>query len=135
MALNDFESALADCRRAAGLQNADPSPKTLLRLAKCQFGVGSPSPALSTLRLLLSIEPSNAAAQELQKKASNLLVLIRGFHKAKKNKDWTTALSILHESQQSLKTERPGAPIKWSGWRIEIEMMMGDWISASGIAV
>jgi tetratricopeptide (TPR) repeat protein len=72
MAINKFRPALEDCQQAAILQSAYPSPKTLIRLARCQLVVDSPTSALCTLSSVLSIEQSNEAALHLQKEALEL---------------------------------------------------------------
>jgi tetratricopeptide (TPR) repeat protein len=72
MAIKKFRPALDDCQQAAILQSASPSPKTLIRLARCQLAVDSPMSALSTLSSALSIEPSNEAALQLKKEALEL---------------------------------------------------------------
>src|ERR1700685_1020049 len=73
MAIKKFWPALEDCQPAVTLQSASPSPKTLIRLARCQLLViGSPNSALSALRSALSIEPTNEAALHLQTEALEL---------------------------------------------------------------
>ena len=72
MAINKFRPALEDCQQAAILQSAYPSPKTLIRLARCQLVVDSPTATLSTIFSVLSIEPSNEAALQLRKEALEL---------------------------------------------------------------
>ena len=72
MAIKNFQPALEDCQKAAILQSASPSPKTLVRLARCQLVIDSPASALTTLCSALSIEPSNESALQLKKEALEL---------------------------------------------------------------
>ena len=62
MALKRFRPALENCQMASTLQAYSPSSKTLLRLARCQLALGSTKPALSTIRSVLALEPTNAQA-------------------------------------------------------------------------
>src|SRR5882672_6748187 len=87
MALKRFRPALEDCQSAATLQSASPSPKTLLRLAKCQFSTGSFSPALSTIRTLLDVDPKNSQALLLRDKVQQLESHVGTCEDARRKKD------------------------------------------------
>ncbi|KAK0506413.1 hypothetical protein EDD18DRAFT_1455739 [Armillaria luteobubalina] len=117
MALKRFKPALEDCRLAATLQASSPNPKTLLRLARCQFALGSPTPALSTLNTIFSIDPKNDAALQLKRQISDLEGHLQHFHAARGRKDWGMARIALDKV-----------------WRVELELAKGNWDAANTTA-
>lgn len=123
MALKKFRPALADCQAAATLQSASPSPKTLIRLARCQLALGSAQPALSTLRSVLAIEPGNAAALQLETKVLELEAHLRNFETAKGKKEWGMARLALDKCLQGIEGEGGEIPIEWRVWRVELEVV------------
>ncbi|KAA1470108.1 DnaJ-domain-containing protein [Dentipellis sp. KUC8613] len=131
MALKKFRPALEDCQQAATLQSAAPSAKTLVRLARCQLALGSPTPALSTLRAALSVEPGNAAAADLQRKVLDLEAHLRNFEGAKARKEWGMARLALDRCLQSIEGEGGEIPSEWRLWRIELELARGNWEAAN----
>lgn len=131
MALKKFKPALADCQQAANLQSAAPSAKTLIRLARCQSAVGASTAALSTLRTVLELEPSNAPAVQLQTKISQLETHLSHFQSAKAKKEWGMARLALDKCLQSIEGEAGDIPIEWRLWRIELELARGNWDSAN----
>lgn len=133
MALKRFKTALADCQQAATLQAADPQPKTLVRLARCQLSTGSTAPALSTLRSVITIDPKNAAALQLQKKVQDLEGHLANFDRAKGKKDWGMARLALDKCVQAIESEGGDVPMQWRLWKIEMELARGNW-DAAGIA-
>lgn len=133
MALKRFKPALADCQQAAFLQSAAPSPKTLIRLARCQLSTGSTAPALSTIRSVLAIDPKNASALQLQKKVLELEAHLRNFESAKERKDWAMARLALDKCVQGIEAEGGDIPVQWRLSRIELELARGNW-GAAGIA-
>ncbi|KAL6297874.1 protein prenylyltransferase [Sparassis latifolia] len=134
MALKRFKPALADCQHAATLQAAAPSPKTLIRLARCQLSTGSTAPALSTLRSVLAIDPVNTPAIQLQKKVLDLESHLRNLEGAQARKDWGMARLALDKCVQSMETEGGDIPIQWRLWRVELELARGNWEGASTAA-
>ncbi|PCH36519.1 protein prenylyltransferase [Wolfiporia cocos MD-104 SS10] len=134
MALKRFKPALADCQQAANLQSASPSPKTLIRLARCQLSTGSTAPALSTLRTVLSIEPANSAALQLQKKVLELEAHLRNLDSAKQRKDWGMARLALDKCVQAIEAEGGDIPSQWRLSRVELELARGNWTAASSAA-
>lgn len=88
MALKKFKPALTDCQQAATLQSASPSPKTLVRLARCQLSTGSTAPALSTLRTVLALDAKNDAALKLQQKVLELEAHLRNLESARERREW-----------------------------------------------
>lgn len=133
MALKRFKPALLDCQQAANLQSASPSPKTLVRLARCQLSTGSTAPALSTLRTVLAIDSKNAPALQLQKKVEDLEGHLKRFESAKGKKEWGMARLALDKCVQAIESEGGDIPSQWRVWRVELEMARGNWDSA-GIA-
>lgn len=133
MALKRFKPALTDCQQAASLQSASPSPKTLVRLARCQLSTGSTAPALSTLRAVLAIDPKNTAALQLQKKVNELETHLRNFETAKGKKEWGMARLSLDKCVQAIESEGGDIPTQWRLWKVELEVAKGNWDQA-GIA-
>ena len=130
MALKRFKAALADCQQAASLQSKTPSSKTLIRLARCQLATGAPGPALSSLREVLSLEPDNVAAKQLQTKVLELKAYLRTFEGARSKKDWSMARLALSRIEQTIDGEGGDVPVEWQCWRIELEVARGNWDSA-----
>lgn len=131
MALKSFKPALADCQQAAALQASNPSPKTLVRLARCQLSLGSPNPALSVLRQALAVDPANAAAKQLQVKVLELEAHLRNFESARTQKRWSVARLALDKCFQSIDGEAGDVPSEWRCWQIEIELARGDFDAAN----
>ncbi|KII86051.1 hypothetical protein PLICRDRAFT_114984 [Plicaturopsis crispa FD-325 SS-3] len=126
-----FRPALADCQLASSLQAAAPSAKTLVRLARCQLATGSPTPALSTLRTALSIEPGNTAARQLQEKVQELESHLRNFEGARARKEWGLSRLALDKCLQSIEGEGGEIPTQWRLWRVELELARGNWEAAN----
>ncbi|KAI1790529.1 protein prenylyltransferase [Ganoderma leucocontextum] len=124
MALKRFKPALSDCQQAAILQSADPQPKTLVRLARCQLSTGSTAPALSTLR-------SNAAALQLQTRVLELEAHLRNLEGARGRGEWGMARLALVKCIQVIEGEGGDVPIQWRLWRVEIEIGKKNWDAAS----
>lgn len=131
MAVKRFKPALADCQQAATLQSSSPSPKTLVRLARCQLSTGSAAPALSTLRSVLAIDHKNAAAIQLQNKVLDLESHLRNFEKAKLQKDYGMARLALDKCLQTMESEGGDTPMQWRLWKVELELARGNWDAAS----
>ncbi|KAI0047396.1 protein prenylyltransferase, partial [Auriscalpium vulgare] len=134
MALKKFRSALDDCQQAATLQSAAPSTKTLVRLARCQLALGAPTPALSTLRTALEIEPKNAAALQLQQKVLELEADMRNLAGARERNDWGMARIALDRCLASVEAEGSEVPTEWRIWRVELELARGNWDAANQAA-
>ena len=131
MALKRFKPALGDCQQAATLQSDAPSPKTLVRLARCQLSTGSTAPALSTLRTVLGIDGKNAAALQLQTKVLELEAHLRNLEGARDRKDWGMARLALDKCMQVIEGEGGDIPIQWRLWRVELEIAKKNWDAAS----
>lgn len=131
MALKRFRLALADCQQAAALQSAEPSSKTLIRLARCHLALGSTEPALTTLRTVITLEPTNLAALQLQEKVLELEAHLRNFDGAKRRKEWGMARLALDKCLQSIEGEGGEVPTQWRLWRVELELARGNWDAAN----
>lgn len=134
MSLKRFKPALADCQLAASLQSSSPSPKTLVRLARCQLFTGSSEPSLSTLRTVLSLEPDNSAALQLQKKVLELEAHLRNFESARTRKEWGMARLALDKCCQVVDAEGGDVPGQWRLWRVELELARANWDAAGTAA-
>jgi DnaJ family protein C protein 7 len=134
MSLKRFRLALKDCQQAAALQTSSPSPKTLIRLARCQFALGSSTPALSTLRTVLSLDPSNLAALQLRNKVAELESHLSHFESAMAKKEWPVARLALDKCMQSIEAEGEEVPIEWRLRRTELEVARGNWDAANTAA-
>ncbi|KIY64482.1 TPR-like protein [Cylindrobasidium torrendii FP15055 ss-10] len=131
MSLKKFRKALDDCQQAAGMQSATPSPKTLLRLARCQAALGLATPALSTLS---TIQPQDAAVTQLQKKINELQSHLANFEAARQRKEWPMARLSLDKCIQSIDADGEEVPSEWRLWRVEIELAKGNWEGANQAA-
>ncbi|KAF9035604.1 hypothetical protein BJ165DRAFT_1533588 [Panaeolus papilionaceus] len=131
MALKRFRPAMEDCQVAASLQAQAPSAKTLLRLAKCQHALGSSTPALSTIRTILSLEPKNAQALQLQDKVKMLEGHVQNFTNAKQKKEWALARLALDKCLQAIEGEGGDVPPEWRVWRVELELSRGNLEAAN----
>ena len=128
MALKRFRPALSDCQQAAILQSAEPSSKTLIRLARCQLALGLSEPALTTLRSVLAFEPNNAAALQLNEKVLELGSHLRTFESARGRKEWGMARLALDKCLQSIEVEDDEIPTQWRLWRVELDhLSRGNW--------
>lgn len=131
MALKRFRLALADCQQAAALQSAEPSSKTLIRLARCHLALGSSEPTLTTLRTVLTLEPTNATALQLREKILELEAHLRNFNNAKRTKEWGMARLALDKCLQSIEGEGDEVPTQWRLWRVELELARANWDAAN----
>lgn len=131
MALKKFRPALDDCQIAATLQSASPSAKTQLRLARCQTALGLTTAALSSIRAVLSLEPTNTAATQLRSKIIELEGHMRNFETARARKDWGLARLALDKCLQGIEGEGGEIPTEWRLWRVELELARGNWDAAN----
>ena len=131
MALKRFRSALEDCQTAATIQSASPSPKTLLRLARCHFALGSPTPALSSLNAVLALDPKNLAAIQLKDKILVFSGHLRNAQTARSKKEWSMARLAIDKCLQSIEAEGDEIPTEWRLWRVELELARANWETAN----
>ena len=131
MALKRFKLALADCQQAASLQTDSPSAKTLIRLARCQTALGSLTAALSTIRAVLGLEPTNSVALQLRVKVSQLESHQANYLASMKKREWTLARLALDQCFKGIEGEGGEIPTEWRIWRIELELARGNWDRAN----
>ncbi|TFL02283.1 hypothetical protein BDV98DRAFT_58122 [Pterulicium gracile] len=149
VSLKQFRKALADCQQAISLQapttpaspgasspalaNTPQTVKTQLRLARCQLALGQPTPALSTLSTVLSLDPTNAQAKQAKVQAEQLQGHLNNVEKARKSGDWGMARLSLDRCLGAVEGQGSEVPIEWRVWKIELEVAKGNW-DAAGIA-
>ncbi|TFK20257.1 DnaJ domain-containing protein [Coprinopsis marcescibilis] len=147
MALKRFRPALTDCQQALNILapgGSIPSSssdaalttalvKTLFRLARCQFGLGETTAAMSSLSRLFGLEPRNVLATQLKHKIEGLQGHIKNFENAREKKEWGMARLSLDKCLQVIDAEGGQVPDEWRVWRVELELARANWDSA-GIA-
>lgn len=131
MALKRYKAALDDCQAAAALQRENPSPKTLLRLARCQVALGQPSQARTTIGALLDIDPNNTQAIQLRQKAALLQDHLDRYRKSANSGEWIMARLALENAESLVDGS---IPIEWRCWKIDIEIRRGRWDAATSAA-
>ncbi|KAF9524422.1 hypothetical protein CPB83DRAFT_861342 [Crepidotus variabilis] len=134
MQLKKYRPALADCQTAASLQSSSPSAKTLLRLARCHFALGSSTPALSTIRSILTLEPKNAQALQLRDKIQDLENHVKRFQLARSKKEWGMARLALDKCLQTIQSEAGEIPPEWRYWKVELDLSKGNLEDANNAA-
>lgn len=134
MSIKKFRPALDDCQHAAGIQSASPSPKTLLRLARCQLALGSAPAAASSLRTVLELDPKNATALQLKAKIADLEKDLKRFEEARMAKNWGMARLALDRCFSSIESQGDEIPSEWNTWRIELELAKGNIEGANAAA-
>ena len=126
MAIKRFRSALADCELAEALQvteSADgaATPKTLMRLARCQLALAQTEAALSTLRTVFAAEPTSAPAAEMHTRALELQVYMRNLVVWRERGEWSMARIELEKCLHAIEAEGNEIPIEWRQWRVDIK--------------
>lgn len=111
-----------------------PQAKTLLRLARCQLALAQTTAALSTLRNVLSEEPANVQATQMQTKALELEAHVRNLEMSRRRGEWPMARIALDRCLRVVESEGSEIPIEWRVWRVEIELARGNWDGANGAA-
>jgi DnaJ family protein C protein 7 len=130
IALRRFRPALEDCQVAASLQSSSPSPKTLLRLARCQLALGSSTPALSTIGSILTIEPNNTQAVQLRDVAHQLENHVKDVEQARQKKNWVLSQYSLNKCLDTIEGKGGEVPLEWRYWQVELELIRGNWEAA-----
>ncbi|RXW13017.1 hypothetical protein EST38_g12837 [Candolleomyces aberdarensis] len=150
MSLKKFHPAISDCQQALfilGSSSTSPlASKTLLRMARCQYAVGSTTAALATLSRLLALEvtsdsPSSSSssssnytqAVQLKQKILALDGHVKNFESAYKKRGWGMARLALDKCTQAVDAEGGECPAEWRVWKVELELVRGNW-DAAGIA-
>jgi DnaJ homolog subfamily C member 7 len=104
-----------------------------VRLARCQLAIGSPGPALSTLReaqALLSTE-TNRDLWNFKTNAETMQRHLDTITKARDSGDWTTASAALDAARRMLEGDAKDAPTEWRCWSVEFRMARKDWNGAT----
>lgn len=144
MTLKKYQPAISDCQQALFiLGSSSTSPlmsKTLLRMARCQYAVGSTTAALATLSRLFSLEvisdttPSSSnytQAVQLKQKIVALDGHVKNFESAYKKRDWGMARLALDKCTQAVDAESGECPAEWRVWKVELELVRGNWDAAN----
>jgi DnaJ family protein C protein 7 len=111
-----------------------PQTKTLLRLARCQLALAQTTAALSILRNVISEEPANAQATQMQTKALELEAHVRNLEMSRRRGEWAMARIALDRCLRVVEAEGSEIPIEWRVWRVEIELARGNWDGANSAA-
>lgn len=93
--------------------------------------MGSPTPALSTLRQVLSLDPKNTAAKQLQSKVLELEAHLRNVESERSRKNWGMARIALDKCYQAVEGEDGDIPTDWRCWRVEFDIARGNWDAAN----
>ena len=131
MAIKHYKSAIDDCQSAAHLQRASPQPKTLLRLARCQFALGRPSQALASIQGALAADSANADAIALRQKVNALQAHLDRYQQSVELGEWSLARLALENAEKMIDGS---VPIEWRCWKIDIEIRRKRWDAATGAA-
>lgn len=128
MALKRFRPALDDCQTALSLhpEGSAPPTKILVRLARCHLALGNPSAAQTPLTTVLSLEPSNPTAKQLEAKLVELKVHLKAVENAKARRDWSLLRLGLDKCLQGIEGEGAEVPIEWRLWKVEMELGKGN---------
>ncbi|KAF8959576.1 hypothetical protein BDZ97DRAFT_1836922 [Flammula alnicola] len=96
--------------------------------------LGSSTPAASTIRTILALEPKNAQALLLRDKVQLLENHVKNFESARKRKEWGLARLALDKCLQAIEGEGGDIPPEWRFWRVELELCRGNWDAANNAA-
>ncbi|KAF9517087.1 hypothetical protein BS47DRAFT_1375789 [Hydnum rufescens UP504] len=131
MALKRYKSAIEDCQSAVHLQRASPQPKTLLRLARCQFALGRPSQSLASIHSVLAVDSANTDAISLRQKVNALQNHLDRHRTAVESGEWILARLALENAEKMIDGS---VPIEWRCWKIDIEIRRKRWDAATSAA-
>ncbi|KAJ2913163.1 hypothetical protein MD484_g7255, partial [Candolleomyces efflorescens] len=132
MSLKKFEPAISDCQQALFiLGSSSTSPlaalATLSRLLALELTSDSPTSASSS-----SIPSSNyTQAVQLKAKITALDGHVKNFESAYKKRDWGMARLALDKCTQAVELEGGACPSEWRVWKVELELVRGNWELAS----
>lgn len=98
------------------------------------MALGSTTPALSTIRSVLALEPANTQAVQLRDKVQVVENHVRNFESARKKKEWGLARLCLDKCLQAIEGEGGDIPDDWRIWRVELELIRGNWDAANNAA-
>jgi DnaJ homolog subfamily C member 7 len=103
-----------------------------MRLARCQFALGSLVLARASINSVLALDPKNALALPLIKQIQEVEGHLRNFEKARAVMDWEMARLALDKCVQNIEGE---IPTQWQLWRAELKLVKKNWEGADAIAV
>lgn len=83
---------------------------------------------------MLSEEPANAQAAQLQTKALELEAHVRNLETSRRRGEWAMARIALDRCLRVVEAEGSETPIEWRAWRVEIELARGNWDGANSAA-
>jgi DnaJ homolog subfamily C member 7 len=83
---------------------------------------------------VLSEEPANAQATQLQTKALELEAHVRNLEMSRRRGEWAMARIALDRCMRVVEAEGSEIPIEWRVWRVEIELARGNWDGANNAA-
>ncbi|KAI5479814.1 DnaJ family protein [Pseudohyphozyma bogoriensis] len=129
MASRQYSKALGDCLSAAQLQKADPQPKTLLRLAKCQLALGLVYQAQQTLDQLLPLDASPAVMAE-RAKAARIQTHVANVKREMEKKEWSMVLLGIDAAAREVEE----TPREWRLWKVEALVGKKKYDEAAGMA-
>jgi DnaJ family protein C protein 7 len=83
---------------------------------------------------VLSEEPGNTQATQLQTKALELEAHVRNLEMSRRRGEWAMARIALDRCLRVVDAEGSEIPIEWRVWRVEIELARGNWDGANSAA-
>jgi DnaJ family protein C protein 7 len=83
---------------------------------------------------VLSAEPANAQATQMQTRALELEAHVRNLEMSRRRGEWGMARIALERCLRVVEAEGSEIPIEWRIWRVEIELARGNWDGANGAA-
>jgi DnaJ family protein C protein 7 len=83
---------------------------------------------------VLSAEPGNAQAAQMQARALELEAHVRNLEAARRRGEWAMARVALERCLRSVEAEGSEIPVEWRVWRVEIELARANWDGANSAA-
>jgi len=115
------------------MQSDAPQTKTLLRLARCQIATGAPTPALSTLRIVQSLEKTgnqNPELWRLKGKAEEMHQHLETVSQARTQKQWAKASLALDAALKLCEGKKDDVPTEWRSWAVSFKIARREYDSA-----
>jgi len=80
---------------------------------------------------VLSAEPANAQATQMQTRGLELEAHVRNLEMSRRRGEWGMARIALERCLRVVEAEGSELPIEWRIWRVEIELARGNWDGAN----
>jgi len=80
---------------------------------------------------VLSAEPGNAQAAQMQERALELEAHVRNLEAARRRGEWAMACVVLERCLRGVEADGSEIPVEWHVWRIEIELARANWDGAN----